>query len=95
MSSFVQKDDDYCDDLNFVSESIDDLLVIENVFEEFEKISGAILSRSWKSKVMGLGPWQHRVDWPLPWLKVKTELKVFGFQITPVYSSTLPGKVWV
>ena len=89
VSSFVQKDDDYCDDLNFVSESVDDLLTIESIFEKFENISGTILSRSWKSKIMGLGLWQNRIDWPLPWLQVKRELKVFGFQITPKYSSTL------
>ena len=32
MSSFVLKDEDFCDDLNFLSESEDDLLVIEDVF---------------------------------------------------------------
>jgi hypothetical protein len=89
VSSFVQKDDDYCDDLNFLSESIDDLLVIETIFVKFENISGAILSRSWKSKVMGLGLWRNRVDWPLPWLQIRSELKVFGFQITPAYKSSL------
>ena len=31
----------------------------------------------------------NKVDWPLPWLKVKTELTVFGFQITPIYKLTL------
>ena len=49
MSSFVQKDEDFCDDLNFLSESEDDLLVIEEVFVKFENVSGAILSRSKKS----------------------------------------------
>ena len=76
MSSFVQKDDDYCDDLNFLSESDDDLVTIEDVFVKFENISGAILSRSWKSKVMGLGHWKNREHWPLPWLKTKAELSV-------------------
>ena len=89
ISSFVQKDDDYCDDLNFLSESENDLPVINDIFVKFEDISGAILSRSCKSKVMGLGLWRNRNDWPLPWLKVQSELKVFGFQITPVYKNTL------
>ena len=89
MSSFVQKDDDYCDDLNFLSESDDDLVTIEDVFVKFENISGAILSRSLKSKVMGLGPWKDREQWPLQWFQPKTELKIFGFQITPVYKKTL------
>ena len=38
MSSFVQKDDDYCDDLYFLSESDDDLVIIEDVFVKFENI---------------------------------------------------------
>ena len=46
ISSFVQKDEDYCDDLNFLSESEDDLIIIEGIFVKFENISGAILSRS-------------------------------------------------
>ena len=94
ISFFVQKDDDYCDDLNFLSESEDDLIKIDDVFVKFENISGAILSRSWKSKVMGLGPWKGREHWPLPWLKHKPELKIFGFQITPVYKKTLE-RCWV
>ena len=89
MSSFVQKDEDYCDDLNFLSESEADLLIIEDVFVRFENISGAILSRSWKSKVMGLGPWKDRQQWPLPWLQPKPELKIFGFQFSPSYKITL------
>ena len=89
ISSFVQKDEDYCDDLNFLSESEGDLLIIEEIFVAFENISGALLSRSWKSKVMGLGPWQGRDRWPLPWLKPKSEMKIFGLQITPCYKKTL------
>ena len=89
MSSFVQKDEDYCDDLNFLSESESDLVIIDDIFVKFENISGAILSRSLKSKVMGLGPWKDREQWPLQWLQPKTELKIFGFQITPVYKKTL------
>ena len=89
MSSFVQKDEDYCDDLNFLSESESDLILIDEIFVKFEDISGAILSRSMKSKVMGLGPWKNREQWPLQWLQPKNELKIFGFQITPVYKKTL------
>ena len=93
MSSFVQKDEDFCDDLNFLSESADDLLVIINVFVKFENVPGAILSRSKKSKVMGLGSWKNRAVWPLVWLQPKTELKIFGFQVTPVYKTTL-NRCW-
>ena len=56
--SFVQqRDEDFCDDVNFVGEKIRDLIVIEEIFSNFEDISGSILSRSQKSRVMGLGTW--------------------------------------
>ena len=89
VSSLVQKDEDYCDDLNFLSEFESDLLVIENTFTRFENVSGALLSRSWKSKIMGLGQWRNKVDWPLPWLTVKDELKIFGFQFKQTYKGTI------
>ena len=56
VSTQVQKDGDYWDDLNFLSENESDLRVIENTFLRFEAVSGAIPSRSHKSKVMVLGP---------------------------------------
>ena len=63
--------------------------MIENTFTRFESVSGALLSRTWKSKVMGLGPWRNKLDWPLPWLTVTDELKIFGFQIRQSYKNTL------
>ena len=88
--SFVQqKDEDYCDDINFVGESVDDLIIIEEIFNNFEDVSGAILSRSVKSKVMGLGTWKGKQDWPLPWLRVVPVIKMFGIQVTPSYKQTL------
>ena len=89
VSTQVQKDEDYCDDLNFLSEHESDLSVIENTFLRFEAVSGAILSRSNKSKVMGLGPWRQKQDWPLPWLQVKNELKIFGFHFSASYKQTV------
>ena len=65
-----------------------DLEIIDTTFRRFEYVSGALLLRSWKSKIMGLGPWRNRVAWPLPWLTVKNELKIFGFQFTPMYKKT-------
>ena len=63
--------------------------MIEDIFSNFEDISGAILSRSEKSKVMGLGAWKGRQDWPLDWLKVVNMMKIFGFQVTPNYKQSL------
>ena len=89
VSLIQQRDDDYCDDVNFIGERLSDLLVIEEIFSNFEDISGAILSRSEKSKVMGLGAWKGRQDWPLDWLKVVNMMKIFGFQVTPNYKQSL------
>ena len=68
---FVQKDDN----LNFISKSNNDLLVIEDIFVKFGNLSGAILSKSWKSKLMGLGAWKENSEWPLQWLQTKYEYK--------------------
>ena len=58
------------------------MIVIDEIFTNFEDVSGAILSRSKKSKVMGLGPWRGRENWPLQWLQVLKVIKMFGFQVT-------------
>ena len=89
VSLFSQRDEDFCDDVNFVGEKLSDLVIIDEIFSNFEVVSGAILFRTMKSKVMGLGTWQGKQDWPLPWMKVVSMIKMFGFQITPVYKSTI------
>ena len=53
VSLIQQKYDDCCDDVNFIGERVSDLLVIQEI---------AILLRSNKSKVMGLGAWKGRQD---------------------------------
>ena len=55
MFLYQQRDEDFCDDVNFIGEKLSDLIIIDEIFTNFENISGAILSRSSKSKVMGLG----------------------------------------
>ena len=88
--SFVtQKDEDFCDDVNFLGEKEMDLVIIDEVFENFEKIFGAILFRSKKSKIIGLGKRWGRQVWPLSWMKVVPMIKMFGFQITSSYRQNL------
>ena len=50
-----------------------------------------MLSRDKKSKIMGLGQWQGRMDWPVevPWLQPVSELKVLGIVLCPQYSETV------
>ena len=94
VSTLTQRDEDFCDDVNFLGEKLSDILVIDEIFSKFEMISGAILFRSKKSKIMGLGQWRGKQDWPLPWMKVVPMIKMFGFQITPLYRQTLEQS-WV
>ena len=56
---------------------------------KFEKLSGAILSRDKKCKVLGFGTWKDRSIWPLDYLKVVKEMKVFGIFITDSYRGLL------
>jgi exonuclease III len=83
----------YVDDENVFITREEELLLIDKIFLEFESVSGALLNRSHKSKILGLGLWEEKMSWPLPWLKVVKELKIFGVYLTADYS-TLLVKNW-
>ena len=87
--NFREVDEDYCDDVEILIEKEDDLLVAEEIFRKFESFAGAILNRSSKSKILGIGGFQGRENWPLPWLKVENRLKIFGIFIYPTYQQIL------
>ena len=89
MELFTQEDEDYVDDINIMVENPEDMLVIDKIFEQFESFSGAILNRSEKTEVMGLGRFEGRREWPLDWIKVEKSLKIFGIKHFPTYSVTL------
>ena len=74
MDLFTQEDEDYVDDINIMVENPEDMLVIDKIFEQFESFSGAILNRYEKTKVMGLGRFEGRREWPLDWIKVEKSL---------------------
>ena len=40
--------------------------MVDKAVEVFEQVSGAILSRTFKCKIIGFGPWKNKEDWPLP-----------------------------
>ena len=64
----------YCDDINVTTDNLSDFDVVATVVSKFEKVSGAILSRNKKCKVIGFGNWVNKEDWPLEWVKpVKSE----------------------
>ena len=95
VTNFKQQDLDYCDDVEVLSDDVQDLVRFDRIMRRFEETSGAILSRNEKSKVLGFGTWKDKVDWPeeVYWLKVVKQLKVFGFIICPTYQETVK-KTW-
>ena len=93
--NFVEKDTTYMDDIQILSEDEEDLVTFDNVMSQYEKQSGALLSRSKKSLVMGLGQWQGKEDWgeELPWLRPVSQMKVLGLILCPQYNDTV-CKTW-
>ena len=89
ISSHCQVDEAFCDDETIAGNDINDVVKFEEEMSKFESQSGAILSRTTKSKIMYIGSWSGRQDSPFPWLQVVLELKVFGLVLTPRYESTL------
>ena len=79
----------YVDDVNLLLEKPEEMVVVDAIFSRFERVSGAILNRSEKTKCMGLGHWEGRQRWPLPWIKVEKSLKIFGITHCPSYKQTL------
>ena len=76
ITNFKQVDKSYCDDVETLGEDIRDLVKFDEAMHKFEITSGAILSRNKKSKVMGIGRWEGKQDWPeeVKYLKVVTEM---------------------
>ena len=55
VASFVQKEEAYCDDVNIVTGDDEDLIKVDTAIIKFEAVSGAILSRDKKCKILGWG----------------------------------------
>ena len=75
----------FCDDINIITSDINDLVIVDEAVKLFEKVSGAILSRNVKCKVIGFASWKNRNDWPLPYLSTVCEIKVFGVFVMNSY----------
>jgi hypothetical protein len=76
----------YVDDVVVVEE--DDLLVIDVICRQFERISGAILNRTHKTAILGLRGWAGRKAWHLSWVSAPDSLKTFGFTFAPSLAAT-------
>ena len=61
VNNFYQKETTYLDDFELLSGDVQDLVTFEKVMRRYNAQSGAMLSRSKKSTVMGLGVGQWLV----------------------------------
>ena len=77
----------YCDDINILTNSMSDFLVVDAAVRRFESVSGAILSRAKKCTVLGFGTWKIKDVWPLDYVKTVKEVKIFGIYIMDSYRS--------
>ena len=89
VASIPQCVEAYCDDVNILTNSMSDFLVVDAAVRKFEAVSGAILSRAKKSTVIGFGSWKDRTAWPLDYLKTVKEVKIFGIFFMDSYRSMI------
>ena len=87
ISGIHQKGESYCDDVNVMTEHLEDIVKVDHAVQEFEEFSGAILSRAKKCKIIGFGRWRTKVDWPVDYVQTVDEVKVFGVFIKDSYTS--------
>jgi hypothetical protein len=86
---FEERVEAYVDDVVVVGEDENDLLIVDAICRQFEAISGAILNRSHKTAILGLGGWASRKAWPLAWVSAPDQLKTFGVVFAPTLASTV------
>ena len=89
MGPLLVKDIDYVDDMTLVLDRDEDMVKAAEVIERFEGVSGAILNREQKCKVMGIGGWKERDRWPLEWLVGVREMRILGFQFVASWSEVI------
>ena len=85
----IQTEEGYVDDVNVISTRPEELSLIDGIFHRFEDLSGTVLNRSRKCKVMGMVGWRGRTNWPLPWLQPVDSVKVFGITFCPTVPETI------
>ena len=79
----------YVDDVVVLGEEEGDLQILDVVVRDFESVSGAILNRNRKSVLLGLGSWAERAEWPLTWINIASEVKIYGVIVTAAYNRTV------
>ena len=89
LEEFRQISEAFCDDINLMITHDEDFQAISTSVVEFEKASGAILSRNKKCLVLGLGIWKNRQSFILEFLQPVKEIKVFGIWVMNSYRQLL------
>ena len=84
-----EKSEGFVDDTEAVITNDKELLLVDEILREFEQMSGAIVNRSKKCKIMGLGGWKSRTEWPLDYLKVVPTIKIFGIKMSSTIGNIL------
>ena len=79
----------YCDDINVMTTNEQDLCIVDEGVRKFEVVSGAILSRNRKCKILGVGRWSRKNSWALDYVQTAKEIKVFGIFLLNSYVDTL------
>ena len=83
-----QRVEGFMDDVNIFSTRRSDLRLIDGIFRRYERLSCTLLSRSRKTKIMGLGEWKDEDRWELPWVQSVTDMRILGIQLaTSVHQS--------
>lgn len=80
----------YVDDLQVAAVDLQDMVQAVDTLRKFELASGALINRS-KTRVMGLGVWRERQDWPVEWITPAQQLKIFGVVFQPSVEETRRG----
>jgi hypothetical protein len=79
----------YVNDVAALGTDEADFLKLDEAVRDFEAVSGAILNRNRKSVIVGLGEWEGRADWPLPWIHTAPNVKVYGFLFSASFENTV------
>ena len=78
----------FIDGINIFVADEEDLEKIEKILENFETKTNSKINKN-KTKIMGLGKWEGRKEWPLKWIKNDSKIKTLGIEFRPSEKETI------
>ena len=75
------------DDLAVFVSTEEDVIITGDTLDDFCDWSGAKVQKK-KTKALGLGAWQERSSWPVPWLESSKEEKLLGISFSASIEET-------